>query len=272
MTDQEGFEQIVLLFEDDGGCVDSEMLFSDFEALANSSHPADAGILEGFAERVVNAVYALVGAGLSVRGMVFFQFEVDKNGCVSNGFNLPLEYLLEQAGLGPDLGMGAVRMASRGQCPVPWHAVNLWEPHGEGEKNSAMLVQKAVWRNRLSLKASGVSDAVDDWIELVAYGDDEPAASGRIPSAARRARMLENKLTETFGEDGKVGVTHLIHQQSEQVARISEKYRTDLETQQQTYLTQIRGHKDEIQKLKSLLRNEQKRSQHLQAMLRGEVP
>ena len=45
MADQEGFEQIVLLFEDDGGCVDSEMLFSDFEALAKrNTIPGNTGM------------------------------------------------------------------------------------------------------------------------------------------------------------------------------------------------------------------------------------
>ncbi|MCZ6643338.1 MAG: hypothetical protein O7F71_17320 [Gammaproteobacteria bacterium] len=263
MADQQGLEEIVLLFDEDDASIDSEMLFSEFEALAGGSPEGEITSLDRIAASVVHAVYAHVGAGLTVRAMVFFQFTVDENGQVTKGFNLPLTYLLEQAGQGPDLGMGAVKMASRAQCPVPWHAANLWEPKGEGDENSAMLVQKAVWRNRLSLKASGTVQPMEAGIELIAYGDEAPTAE--------KIRKLENKLTESFGEDGKVGVKHLIHQQGEQLSKISEKYRTDLEAQQQAYLTQIRGHKDEIQKLKSLLRNEQERSRRLQAMLRGEV-
>ncbi len=263
MADQEGLEEIVLLFDEDVASIDSEMLFPEFEALASESPTGEVTTLDRIAASVVHAVYAQVGAGLTVRGMVFFQFTVDENGRVKKGFNLPLTYLIEQAGQGPDLGMGVVKMASRAQCPVPWHASNLWEPKGEGEENSAMLVQKAVWRNRLALKASGTVQPMEAGIELIAYGDEAPST--------KKLQTLENKLTETFGEDGKVGAKHLIHRQGEQLSKLSEKYRSDLEAQQQTYLTQIRGHRDEIQKLKSLLRNEQERSRRLQAMLRGEV-
>ncbi len=260
MTDQDGLEEIVLLFVEDGSSVDSEMLFSEFEALASGSPVGEITTLEQFAARTVQAVFALVGAGLTVRAMVFFQFPVDKNGHVENGFNLPIKYLVEQAGQGPDLGMGPVRMASRTQCPVPWHAKNLWEPQGEGDENSAMLVQKAVWRNRLSLKATGTGQPMEAGIELVEYGDETPPGV-----------TVNNKLTESFGKDGKVDLKNLTSQQTDQLSKISEKYRTDLEAQQQTYLTQIRGHRDEIQKLKSLLRHEQERSRRLQAMLRGDV-
>ena len=259
MTNQEGLAEIVLLFEEDLSSIDSEMLFSEFEALVSGSSVGKETNLDQYAAGAVHAVYAHVGAGLIVRAMVFFQFDVDEEGQVNKGFNLPLTYLLEQAGQGPDLGMGAVRMASRTQCPVPWHAAKLWEPQGEGEENSAMLVQKAVWRNRLSLKASGTGQPMEAGIELFAYGDEAPISD----------KTLENKLIETFGEDGKVGVKHLINQQGEQLSKISEKHRADLEVQQKTYLTQIRGHRDEIQKLKSLLRHEQERSRRLQAMLRG---
>ncbi len=261
MTNQEGLAEIVLLFEEDGSSIDSEMLFSEFEALVSGSSVGNKTNLDQYAASGVPAVYAHVGAGLIVRAMVFFQFSVDEEGQVDKGFNLPLTYLLEQAGQGPDLGMGAVRMASRTQCPVPWHAAKLWEPQGEGEEHSAMLVQKAVWRNRLSLKASGTGQPMEAGIELFAYGDETPIND--------KLHTLENKLIETFGEDGKVGVKHLIHQQGEQLSKISDKHRADLEVQQKTYLTQIRGHRDEIQKLKSLLRHEQERSRRLQAMLRG---
>ncbi len=261
MTNQEGLAEIVLLFEEDGSSIDSEMLFSEFEALISGSSVGKETNLDQHAASVVRAVYAQVGAGLIVRAMVFFKFGVDEDGQVKKGFNLPLTYLLEQAGQGPDLGMGAVRMASRTQCPVPWHAAKLWEPEGEGDENSAMLVQKTVWRNRLSLNASGTGQPMEAGIELFAYGDEAPTGD--------KLRTLENKLIETFGEDGKVGVKHLINQQGEQLSKISEKYRADLEVQQKTYLTQIRGHRDEIQKLKSLLRHEQERSRRLQAMLRG---
>ncbi|MCZ6618280.1 MAG: hypothetical protein O7E57_09110, partial [Gammaproteobacteria bacterium] len=288
MEGQEGLVEIVVLFEEDGLSVHSEILFSEFEALAGASTVTEVTSLDRFSGQAAKAVFVVVGAGLTVQAMVFFQFQVDINGRVEEGFNLPLRYLVEQAGRGPDLGMGAVRLASRAQCPVPWHATKLWEPRGQGEENSVMLAQKAVWRNRLSLKATGMVVPSEAGVELIAYGeegssDEQPArvnlsmdagvewrANGKGVSSGKKQHTFKNKLTASFGEDGKIEVKNLVRPPSDQLAKISEKYRADLQEQQQTYLNQIRGHRDEIQKLKSQLRNEQERSRRLQAMLRGE--
>ena len=83
-------------------------------------------------------------------------------------------------------------------------------------------------------------------------------------------RKLEARLTDTFGESGKVNLESLIRQHNEQLTRVSDRYRSDLERQQQAYLDQIRSCRDEIQRLKSALRNEQERSRRLQQLLRGE--
>lgn len=266
MSDQEGLAEVVFLFDEDGTSIESEMRYAEFEALLGET-----GKLDRFAASVIKAAYALVGAGLAVRGLVFFTFTVDEDGRIDSTFNLPLKYLIENAGQGPDLSMGPIRLASRSQCPVPWHAVNLWEPQGSGDENSAMLVQKAVWRNKLSLKAAGAGRPMEAAIELIPSGEETiPSGQDMVPPGEEQ-RVLENRLTETFGEEGKVGVQHLIHQQNEQMTKISQKHRSDLERQQQTYLDQIRGCRDEIQKLKSLLRQEQERSRRLQELLRGDV-
>ena len=63
---------------------------------------------------------------------------------------------------------------------------------------------------------------------------------------------------------------NLIRQHNEQLTRVSVKYREDLESQQQLYLDQIRSCRDEIQRLKAALRNEEQRSRRLQQLLRGD--
>lgn len=248
----EGLEEAIGVYEPDNNAVAMEMRFCDFEALVDGG-----GTLEQFAASVARAAYAVVGTGLAVQGIVFFQFKVDEEGRIDPAFNIPLRYLMDNAGGGPDLGTGPIRLACRSQCPVPWHSKNLWEPSNEGEENPAQQLQKAIWRNRLGLKpTSFVTNTV--------------AENFVLEDARSEQRQLEARLTDAFGTEGKVNLESMIRQNSDQLTKVSTKYRSDLEQQQQMYLEQIRGCRDEIQKLKTDLRNEQQRSRRLQELLRGE--
>lgn len=261
MTEQDGYEEAVLLFDADLGGIDSEYTSSDFEALI-----AGGATLSQFAASVVNAAFAVVGSALAVRAMVFFTFKVDEDGLADSSFNLPLRYLADNAGTGPDLGAGPIRLACRGQCPVPWHSVNMWEPISDSECASIDLVQKVIWRNRLGLKPTIAIDTVlqADTLELVENG-----LTGRNGQSAS-LKVMEARLTETFGEEGKVNLENLIRQHNDRLSEVSSKYRAELADQQQTYLTQIKDCRDEIQALKSELRTEQQKSRRLQALLRGD--
>jgi len=261
VTEQDGYEEAVLLFDADLKGIDSEYTASDFEALI-----AGGASLSQFAASVVKGAFAVVGAALSVRAMVFFTFKVDEDGIADSNFNLPLRYLADNAGPGPDFGAGPIRLACRGQCPVPWHSVNMWEPVGDPDDGSMELVQKVIWRNRLGLRPSMAIDTVlqPDNLELVENGI--AGHNGQRTSL----KVMEARLTETFGEEGKVSLENLIRQHNERVSEMSSKYRAELAEQQQTYLTQIKECRDEIQALKSELRNEQQKSRRLQALLRGD--
>ena len=248
---QDGLEEAVMLFEPDSLSVAREMRFSDFEELTEGTSTLDA-----FAASIARGAYVLVGTGLSVQGVVFFQFKVDEDGRIDASFNVPLRYLIDNAGLGPDLGTGPIRLACRSQCPVPWHSINLWEPEGEGDEHPAQKLQKIIWRNRLGLKPQSlITNRVTEDFVLEDARDD--------------TRDLQAKLTEAFGEEGKLDLEKMIRHRNEQLTDVSTKYRSDMEQQQQTYLDQIRSCRDEIQKLKVELRNERERSRRLQELLRG---
>lgn len=139
--------------------------------------------------------------------------------------------------------------------------MNLWEPVLEGENSSVQLVQKQIWRNRLGLKPTG---------RLETIAQDPLVQDFGVEEAPINQRKLEARLTETFGEEGKLNLESLIRQHNDQLTKVSDRYRGDLERQQQVYLDQIRSCRDEIQKLKAALRNEQQRSRRLQQLLRGE--
>ena len=252
MSDFNGLEEVILLFDADGAEVVSEMLFADFEALVDQG-----GTLDAHAASRLKAAYVLVGTGLIVRGVVLFVFDVNEDGFVDTGFNVPLAYLVQNAGAGPDIGNGPLPLACKGQCPVPWHASKLWRSAGDGDEHAVMLIQKAVWRNRLGIKPISASAASSEAFDFA--------------SLELEHQKLDERLTETFGEDGKLSLPQLISQHTEQVTEARLRYRADLEQQQRAYLDQIRDCRDEIQQLKVALRNEQERSRRLQELLRGEL-
>jgi hypothetical protein len=252
VTEQDGFEEAVLVFAADNTGIETEMRATDFDGLV-----AGAAGLEQYAASVVKAVFAVIGAAMSVRSMVFFTFNVDEEGVVDPSFNLPLRYLADNAGPGPDLGAGPVRLACRGKCPVPWHSVNMWEPVNDPEEGSIAQVQKSIWRNRLGLKPSGALDRIT--------GSDLVLTDARADH-----KELEARLKQTFGEEGKVNLENLIRQHSDRLSEVSDRYRTEIQDQQQGYLNQIKGCREEIRELKAALRHEQQRSRRLQELLRGE--
>ena len=245
MSQQDAFAEAVLFF--DGADVASEMTFGEFEALQNG-----AATLNQFAASNARGAYVVVGTGLAVRGVVCFQIKVDEDGRVDPDFRVPLRHLVRHAGPGPDVGCGPIRLASKTQCSVSWHATNLWEPEGAGEQSTIRLIQKAIWRNRLGLKLVKTDEVKFE----------------RTHDGLRAEK--EHKIDQAFGDDGRVSLKQLIRQHNQNLDVITKKYRADLEQQQQIYLDQIRGCRDEIQRLKSLLKHEQNRNRRLQSLLRGE--
>jgi len=276
-----GDQQEVVMLYDSDAVVCEEMHFTSFEALLAGNQT-----LDEYAASLVRAAYCVIGNGLSLRGAVFFLFEVDEEGRVDKTFNLPLRYLVQQAGIGEDLGQGGIRQASRGQCSVPWHSVNLWEPAG---KQGIEQLQSRVFRNKLRLKnATNCRDA-DFFPQIgrtVELREDEASASlnytldGNLPNpyAADDDKQtqpdnhaLAAKLTEVFGEAGKLSLQELIRMHADQLDNAKARYRNDVETQQTGYLDQIRNAREEIHALKVELRREQGHNRRLQQMLRGDL-
>ncbi|XOV81934.1 MAG: hypothetical protein ACFHXK_13815 [bacterium] len=275
-----GQQEVVMLFNNEGSVM-AEMHFSTFERLLNGDDK-----LDGHAASLVKAAYCVVGNGLALRGAVFFLFSVNEEGYIDPSFNLPLRYLVQQAGVAQDLGQGGIRKASRGQCPVPWHAVNLWEPDSE---QGLSQVQSRIYRNKLKLKNStGCRD--EDFfppeslsIELSTVDSQQEAGArkqGNRPAHLRvtdtrdaqgRNQQFAAKLTEVFGDAGKLSLQDLIRLHAEQLEQAKMQYREQVEAQQMSYLDQLRCAREEIHELKVALRQEQGRNRRLQQMLRGDI-
>ena len=285
-----GQQEVVMLFDVEGQVAD-ELLFADFEA----SLEGGKGYM-AFAASVVRGAYAVVGSGLNLRGVVFFCMPITEEGAIDPSFNLPLRYLAQHAGLGCNLGQGRIRLACRGQCPVPWHAVNLWEPTDK----LIELVQSRIYRNKLKLKSVTPGTDADFFAETADEDNDlELIDESRRRGSQRRGRdgsintvsadgsangmgngnggalpneeALNAKLNEAFGSAGKLSMQDVIRLHAEQLEGAKQRFRDDLEAQQAAYLEQLRGAKEEIHELKTELRHEQGRNRRLQQMLRGDL-
>ena len=252
---------VVMLCAKDEEILD-ELHLEEFECLLGGEI-----LLEAQAASVVPAVYCVVGNGLLLKGAVFFLLKIDENGRADQGFNLPLLYLAEQAGIAADLGDGGIKIASRGQCAVPWHSLNLWEP---GSEEMIKQVQQRIFRNRLGLKPIAVrglefATSPADTLELI----EDPVVTPIRAGAHANAQYAE-RLEEVFGADGQLSMQDLIRLHSEQLAQNHQRYRSELESQQSAYLEQIKGAREEIRELKVALRQEQSRNRRLQGLLRGD--
>jgi hypothetical protein len=267
MASQDGFQELVALYDAAGTQVELELRYEQFNRLLGQK-----ATLKSHAASTVRAAYAQVGAGLALRAAVFFQFRVSEEGFVDPAFNLPLEYMAEHAGAGPDLGMGIISMACRSQCPVPWHAINMWEPVGEADAHSAMRLQKAIWRNRLGLKPMPLQQAPARLLQGRRPQEAGAELEESLYGEAGHQQALQQRLTATFGEAGRVSVRQFPRpQEPAPEPPPTGHLREEMARQQQGYLEQIRSCREEIQKLKSALRNEQERNRRLQQLLRGDV-
>ena len=174
MSDLDDLQELLFFLADDLE-IEIEMPFAEFEAVQNG-----VATLSTLAGRTVKAIYAGVGDELVVCGMVLFQVTIDPSGAVATSFNLPLKHLLQQAGPGPDLGHGPIRLASRAQCPVPWHARQLWTLDRD---EPLRAVQHAVMHN-----ASGLLRR-------------RPRTADPMPSAPPRPVDFSEPRTENVGTE-----------------------------------------------------------------------
>jgi predicted nuclease with TOPRIM domain len=223
-----------------------EMRYSEFEAVLDGV----VGITE-LANKEVNAAYLKINSSLQVHSVVTFQVEFNAQGFADEDWNIPLRHLAENAGPGPDLGGGPIRLACRSQCSVSWYQRELWEPN-QREINHFQLVIDAVKRNKLGLITEDDDiplmtspPVVDNKVEAV----DVPLMSDTVdvptlePISHIDQSELNQKLEQQAGEFQKK-VDLLISRQKQTLQGIDEKY------------------KDEIDQVKRAMRNEAQSYRH----------
>lgn len=199
--------EAVILFK--GDQIAREMLYPEFEAILDGFVP-----VPDFKDSSAKAVYLVINANLCITSAVFFLLDFDAKGMVDRRWNIPLQYLVEVSGKGPDLGAGPIRLACFSQCAIELQQNKLWDPHMDPGKNSFAALKKSVQTNRLGLvfkpaaKEQGstiVESPADEHTQLVLqqklHGHYSQELRDRLAAAIKEQRLrvstLHSKHVET---------------------------------------------------------------------------
>lgn len=206
--------EAVMFFNDRGVC--KEMLFAEFEALLD-------GVVNmpEYADQQMRVAYLLINPRLLVRAVVFFYLDFDERGAADKGWNIPLRHLADNAGRGPDLGAGPIRLACRSQCPVSWHQMHLWDPSLSPGHNDLVLLRDAAKRNSMGLLVE------DDSPQLVEPQRLQMASEERwyTPDPAQEQA---DKNAEKADQEQRLKAAQLIKQQRLRISSMSQQHEDEL--------------------------------------------
>jgi hypothetical protein len=287
----------LISFWSEEGIINKTMLYDDFDAVVTGMAP-----LSQYAKQKKFAVYTQLDDALGIKGLVFFTIQFDKSGYPESGWNIPLDNLLEVAGLGPDLGKGPIRLVCRSQCPISWHAPRLWNPTMEVGSNTFNQIQKALpdacsrlgirpskiataasgakSLGSLSFTATGIPVLTDEALEAGKSSNiHQPEKQKKILELEQKIQDLNLQLQATLSEkEEQLNLQAYVHQQQleilqtqnmklvEQQKNIKNKYDTQKER-----LEALTGQVSSLSGIEESLRQErtihQKQLQELQQSL-----
>lgn len=256
-------DQYEAVFFWEKGKVTREMMYSEFEAILDSFVP-----MPEYGGKEIRGSYVRVSPQLKVTAVVYFLIGFDGGGNADPKWNIPLEQFAEEGDFGPNLGAGPIRLACKSQCPVAWHAQNLWDPNMGAEPNDFVVLRDVVKRNKLYFKEIPLED--DEIIDAPPEPVAAPAAGQLLQLenltdadkmlAASLVQFLRKKLNEENISD-KEDVTKkqrlLLAAQKNQF----EDEITKLEEEHSDVLGQIQA---QLQQHHSELTNEKKRNEKLE--------
>src|SRR5690606_6227809 len=248
--------EAVQFFNERGVC--KEMLFPEFEALLDNVVN-----MPEFADEQVRLAYVLINPRLLVRAVVFFYLDFDERGAADKGWNLPLRHLADNAGRGPDLGAGPIRLACRSQCPVSWHQMHLWDPSLAPGKNDLVLIRDTVKRNHLGLLVEEEAPVVLPERLQVAAEDKWQA-----PDPARQDAVQQVERKE---QEHRLKTAQLIKQQRLRISALGKQHEEELARLKLTADESQRALQTEIHNLHQALRQQEEFNANLKAQLAAQA-
>ena len=249
--------EAVMFFNERGVC--KEMLYAEFEALLD-------GVVNmpEYADQQMRMAYLMINPRLLVRAAVFFYLDFDERGAAEKGWNIPLRHLADNAGRGPDLGAGPIRLACRSQCPVSWHQMHLWDPSLSPGHNDLALLRDAAKRNGMGLLVE------DDTPQLVEPQRLQMASEERWYTADP-AQELADKNAEKADQEQRLKAAQLIKQQRLRISSMSQQHEDELAKFRLASDELAQSLQAQLQGLQQALRQQEELNASLKAQLAEQV-
>ncbi len=222
-------EAVVLI---SGEKIVREMLYPEFEAILDGFVP-----VPDFKDSVAKAVYLGINANLCVTSAVFFLLDFDQKGMVDRRWNIPLQYLAEVSGRGPDLGAGPIRLACFSQCAIEMQQNKLWDPQMEPSKNSFILLKKSIQTNRLGLafKTPVVEKSLPN---------------GAAPDAIVQ-QAIKKKLHEHYSQELRDRLAGSLKEQRLRIATLQSRQQETITKLQHEHQQRLQVYQERLQKLEA---------------------
>lgn len=245
--------EAVFLFQEEQ--ISRELLYPEFEAILDGFIP-----VPDFANTFAKAAYVQVDHSLCVTGIVFFLLGFDANGMVDRRWNVPLRQLIENAGSGPDMGAGAIRLACYSQCSIAWHQKNLWDPLMQRGNNSFVAMRKAVKANRLGLI-----------VKPALVKEPKPAMPAQAVRSAEEAEheqvALEQKLHDHYAQELRDKMAMLIKEQRLRIATIMNQHQAKFHTMQHEHQQRLQAYQQKHQQFEQQNKELAERNRNLKDTL-----
>jgi len=251
LQSQAACQELIMFWEGDD--IARTMLFDDFDATLSGMVP-----MMHYAKEEKRGAYLQLDDSLTVRGCALFTIRFDRQGFPEAGWNVPLEHMVEVAGLGPDMGRGPIRLACRTQCPVSWQAPRMWDPVLREDMNTFEQIRVALpaaceryglVASRPAFTETNIPVLTADLLvpQLQAEPAPAPALNGEREVLQQQISVLQLKLQTVAAEkDQTVNEQAYLHQQQLDI----------LQTQNQKLVEQQRALKKQldaqIERLESL--------------------
>ena len=212
----------------EGNKIAREMLFPEFEAILDGFVPMPAS-----ATKKVKAVYLVINGQLKITATVFFVLDFDDQGHVDARWNLPLTQLVEQAGRGPDLGAGPIRLVCFSQCPQAWLRTQLWDPSMQPESNGFAQLRRTVEQNRLG---------------LVVHETPEPSTR---KAESERHQDLTQRLHQHYSQAMRDRLAGMLKDQRLHIATLKNQQQRNLQTLQREHQQRLQAYREKIKQLQA---------------------
>lgn len=222
-------EAVVLI---SGEKIVREMLYPEFEAILDGFVP-----VPDFKGSAAKAVYVGINANLCVTSAVFFLLDFDEKGMIDRRWNIPLQYLAEVSGRGPDLGAGPIRLACFSQCAIEMQQNKLWDPQMEPSRNSFILLKKSIQANRLGL--------------VFKIPEIEKLQPSAAPANAIQQQAIKKKLHEHYSQELRDRLAGSIKEQRLRIATLQSKQQENINKLQHEHQHRLQVYQERLQNLEA---------------------